>query len=231
MVEQDQPHRLRCCMPARTSSRWLVCAHGLFAALLSACTPLTGVQMSEQTTAPEARVTATDASTRTQPRSERDAGNVARGRDDSAARAGSGGAVGAAGPADAGLAGQAGDTSMKPDLAAAGSGGNAAAGSGGSGTSELIDVTCVPVFVQEARGQFVQVRCQSPMLLGGDRVEYLALPTTALGATCTRFSELASAALLRAAPIGVRVHAAGRGNDSGCETARCRTIRAFSQGM
>lgn len=121
---------------------------------------------------------------------------------------------------------------MNMVMPAAGSvaqGDSAAAGSGGSGASDLMDVECVPMFVQEARGQFVQVRCQTALMLGGDRVEYFALPTKALPAACTRFSEMASAALLRAAPIGVRVSAAGRGNDSGCEVARCRTIRAFSQ--
>jgi hypothetical protein len=98
-------------------------------------------------------------------------------------------------------------------------------------TSELVDVTCVPRILQEARGQFVQVRCQTPVVLGADQVEYFALPTQTNQAAYGRFSELANAALLRGASISVRVSAAGRGNDSGCEAARCRTIRAFSQNM
>lgn len=221
MIEQDPPRRLRRC----TSPPRHACAFGFFAALSSACTPLTGVQKAEQSQAlADAGVAASDAGARTQTgESDHDAGQTARG--------GSGGSGGAAKSKGSAGAGQAGKASVKQDMPAAGSSSEPAAGSGGATAPELLDVTCVPVFVQEAPGQFVQVRCREPIMLGSDRVEYLALPSTTLPASCTRFSELASAALLRAAPIGLRVNAAGRGNDSGCETTRCRTIRAFSQGM
>lgn len=221
MVKQDRLRRLR------TSTRCL------FAALVAACTPLTGVETSEQNQEPAVE---SDAGPRApgQPESSAtDAGAEDRSPPSNTA------ADGPAKPKDANTAGHAGDvntdasakTPMPGTAGTAAIDTNSAAGSGGTSASETIDVECVPVFVQEARGQFVQVRCQTAITLGGDRVEYVALPTKSPPATCTRFSELASAALLRAAPIGVRVSAAGRGNDSGCEVARCRTIRAFSQGM
>lgn len=202
---------------------------GMLAVLLTACTPLTGVKMSEQDQKAKLGDDAGARSEDSGPRAE-DKTSDEQARD--------AGEVNAAKAKDAGRpnddAGQAGRPAPAQNTSKAGTGGSrsnagAAASGGEDTTAELVDVTCVPRVLQEARGQFVQVRCQTPTVLGTDQVEYFALPTQTNQAAYGRFSELANAALLRAASISLRVSAAGRGNDSGCEAARCRTIRAFSR--